>query len=133
MKDFHRAALFADEMAIAGQTIDDLEDMTKDIERGRLNYAASYLIRQGKNEKRRHKQPLAQVVQILLTTDASMKLFSELRQHIDVAEEFIRPLRLLKARDYLDSYRRSLDKMEDHLHRQRVRLLFGNHIAPHRR
>jgi hypothetical protein len=124
-KDFSRVAAFSDEMAIVGQVLDDLQDMKKDIEDGRLNYAASFLFHYGTNRKRRSRQRVRRISRNLLVTDASTKLFRELRGRVGRAEDLIRPLKLPDASRYLESYRRSLNNMEAHLHRQRVRHIFG--------
>jgi hypothetical protein len=124
-KDFSRVAAFSDQMAIVGQVLDDLQDMKKDIEDGRLNYAASFLFHYGTNRKRRSRQPVRRISRNLLVTDASTKLFRELRGRVGLAEDLIRPLKLPDASRYLESYRRSLNNMEAHLHRGRVKHIFG--------
>lgn len=129
MNDFSRAAAFSDEMAIVGQVVDDLQDMKKDIEDGRLNYAASFLLHYGGSGKDRRRQPLTRIARNLLVTDASTRLFRQLHQRLGRAEELIRPLRLPDASRYVESYRGSLDTMEAHLHRQRVKHIFGTRAA----
>jgi hypothetical protein len=124
-KDFSQVAAFSDQMAIVGQVVDDLLDMKEDIEAGRLNYAASFLLVYGKSRKRRSRQPLTRIARSLLLTDASTNLFLELQRRVRRAEELIRSLSLLDASKYMESYRESLDNMEAHLHRERVKHIFG--------
>jgi hypothetical protein len=129
MNDFSRAAAFSDEMAIVGQVVDDLQDMAKDLEYGHLNYAASFLLHCGNSKKHRSGQPLTRIARKLLLTDASTKLFRQLHQRLGRAEKLIRPLRLPEASRYLDFYRASLENMESHLHRERVKHIFGTRAA----
>jgi len=122
--DFSQVSAFSDEMAVIGQVVDDLQDIKEDIEDGRLNYAAGFLLRGEESRNLTSRQLLKRIARDLLLTDASTRLFRQLHRRLSRAEKLIRPLRLSNASEYLDFYRMSLDNMEDRLHRQRVELLF---------
>jgi hypothetical protein len=123
--DFPRVARFADEMAIMGQTIDDLQDMEKDLERGRINPAASCLLGPGRNGQRPGPQTLHRIAENLRNTDVSTRLFSALRRRVDRAARAIAPLGIPEAEAFLRSCRVHLERMEDRFHRERVKLIFG--------
>jgi len=124
MKDFTRVAAFADEMAIAGQILDDLEDIEEDLQRKRFNYTTTFLLHYPKKRKSPRNETLRQIAENLLFTNVATKLFLELQRRLELADEALRPLQLMASRKYLRFYRQSLDNMENQLHRQRVKLLF---------
>jgi hypothetical protein len=127
--EFPRIARFADEMAIVGQAIDDLQDMEADFERGRLNFAASCLLRFGDNGQQLGSRTLERIADNLLRTDASTRFFLELQRHVDSASKSIDSLEIPDATQFLASYTKHLERMEDRFHRQRVKQIFDRCIT----
>jgi hypothetical protein len=123
--EFPRIARFADEMAIVGQAIDDLQDIEVDYERGRINFAASFLLRFGNNGQQLGSRTLERIGENLLRTDASTRFFLELQRHVDAASKSMEPLQIPDATWFLGSYTKHLKRMEDRFHRQRVKQIFG--------
>jgi hypothetical protein len=124
-EDFPRVARFADEMAIVGQTIDDLQDMESDLERGRINPAASCLLCLRGDGHRPGPRTLHRILMNLRNKDVSTKLFSALRRRVDRAARAIAPLGIPEAEAFLRSCQVHLERMESRFHRERVKLIFG--------
>jgi hypothetical protein len=126
MKDFKRVSVFSTEMMKAGAIVDDLQDMEEDLNRGRFNYAASFFLHSIRMKKSTKQNVRRQVVRNVLLSDGLTKLFKEINRHLDLAERSINPFALPAAAKYLQSYRRSIEMMENSIHRWRVRTIFGN-------
>ncbi|MFQ5798287.1 MAG: hypothetical protein ACE5H0_06285 [Bacteroidota bacterium] len=124
MNDFSHIARFADEMAIAAQILDDLQDISEDLQRKRFNYVASNLLR-SRFKKTMRSQHLKQIVRNLLYNHALDNVFTEVQHHLKLAQQAIEPLGITAAKKYVATYRDAVCKMEVDYHQQRVRLLFG--------
>lgn len=123
MKDFSRVVVFAREMMMAGSLIDDLLDMAEDIGRGRFNHAASFFLHGAVRSP--DKRVLQKIARALLFTDGLTRFFREINRHVAVAEKALEPIMSPAAKGYLSSYRRSLERFEDGIHRTRVGRIFG--------
>lgn len=126
MRHFDRISRFADEMAQVGQAIDDLADIEEDLGRGEFNYASAYILRSGRKRMPGRKHALASISQALMVGDAVQGFFNQLRTHLHTARHVLQPLEIDAAEEYLQRYEAAITAMEDHMHRQRVRLVFGD-------
>ena len=131
MKNFSRLAKFTREMTIAGQIMDDLQDVGEDLQQQKYNYAARVLLRHRRKGEAVTKKTLEMKAETILLTDGVMKLLDEARQHLARAEEAIAPIGLRPARALVRRYQRGLDWMQDKIHRRQVDFLFGK-IRPRR-
>lgn len=118
-KDFPSISKFCDEMAIAGQILDDMRDLGEDLTRERFNYVASFFLR-------RQSTPLPQqaarggAVKELLLNGSIAELFQILHQHINLAECALAKLDLPGASCFFQHYRENLRHREGHLSRRHV-------------
>ena len=126
MRHFPHVSRFAGEMAKIGQALDDLTDIEEDLERGEFNYASAYILQSRRKKMPDKKHALKAISHALLAGDAIPQFFRELRVHLHRARRAIQPLKIDAATEYLQRYEASLTAMEEHIHRQRVRLIFGN-------
>jgi hypothetical protein len=120
--DVGRLSVFMDQMAIVGQTIDDFGDIGEDLNRGRRNSVAAFLLRSEAPSRREDSQRIARS---LLFTDATQRLFRILQRRLGRAEESIRYLDMPAAARYLSYYKDSIRRLEHRMHTQRVRQLFA--------
>jgi hypothetical protein len=124
-KDFPFAEAFADEFALVGQVLDDFDDMKDDLDRGRLNSAASFLLRYGSSGRSDRSRAKERIARNVVGTAAVGKLFDELRLHLDKAGKKIGPLKLREAEEHISSFKLCLDSYEERLHRQRIELMMS--------
>jgi len=125
MRDYRDVSDFFDRMAVAGQAIDDFEDMIEDTGRGRINAAAAFFLQQGTPS---HRKTLERVGRNLIFTDACDAFFRMLEGQLDRAEESTRRLNLPGLPAFMASYRNSVMRLEEHIHGERVKRLFGKRI-----
>jgi len=120
-KALDHAGRFADGLAVAGQLIDDFEDIDADLDDGRLNLAARVLAPQVSP-----RQPGARraVHRAIVDGTRLPPLFALIREHVSVSRAAIAPLDLLDADPYLDQVDRDVDTLERAVHRARVRAVF---------
>jgi len=108
---FHPASLFSDEMAKAGQIMDDLQDLGEDLGRSRYNYMAAVIRTLGKH--RRHKAgEQGAFLDSLLILAAREHAFAEAKKRVSIASDLISRLALPGMRKYIDEYRKSLVRAE---------------------
>ncbi len=124
MNDFSRIARFADEMAIVGQILDDLEDIDEDLQRNRFNYVASVLL-PSRPKKTVPRKLLGQIAENLLFNGGLNNILNKVRRHLRLAHEALDPLKIRAPTKFIASYQNAVDKMENDLHRQTVSLIFG--------
>jgi len=129
MQEFRRICDFADQMAMAGQILDDYYDIGEDLKRGRFNYAASFLLGGG---QRKWKFPplraLKQINQNILLTELGDRLFLKIRQHIVLAREALGKMASPEASAYINSYLKTLVIIENQFHMRRVKIIFSHEI-----
>jgi hypothetical protein len=125
---FARVSRFADHMAIANQIIDDLQDITEDLEQKRLNYAARVVLQDAKGVPQGRSTILERIVSGFLYGDGLQTIFDEVRSRLRLAGEALSSLRLPETSAYLSSYSAVLNVLEQHLHRERVRWVFGREV-----
>ena len=122
---FRRCSEYLDGFAIAGQVLDDLEDMESDLARGRVNFAAATFARRAQPRGFKMEEAAKQLVRGIVLTDASDRLFGRLSDEIERGIHFITPLAVAPALRFALRFRRSLDQLADGYRRKRVDLLFG--------
>lgn len=126
MRHFSRVSRFADKMAQVGQSLDDLADIEEDLGRGEFNYACAYILQSQQKKMPLRKHALEAISRAMLAGDVIPRFFQQLRVHLHRAALAIQPLEMDAATEYLQRYETSLTAMEDDLHRQRVKLVFGD-------
>jgi hypothetical protein len=115
------AEAFADGLAVAGQLIDDFEDIDADLEDGRLNLAVRILAprvcpRQPGARRAAHRA--------IVEGTRLPKLFALIREHVSASRAALAPLDLPDAEAYLQQVDRDVDALERAVHRARVRAVF---------
>ena len=103
---FRRVSVLCDEMAKAGQIIDDLRDMEEDLRRNRYNYVASVFRRLGKLKPRQHRsKALLEELRMLAATE---QIYDEVRSYVQNASMVIASLRMSDVEEYLRHYASSI-------------------------
>jgi len=101
-KAYQRVALFCDEMAKAGQIMDDIHDLEEDLGRERFNYAATILRRTEKKMPiRARSNELLNRLRVLATME---QIHEEAQRHVLRASEVIAPLAIPGMKKYLTHY-----------------------------
>ncbi len=117
----------AQHLAVVGQAVDDLVDIEPDLQAGRENLAALFLLGNRRTPGAAHDALRQRIAQTLLFSNRLRKFFAFLHRHIICAEEAIAALHLSGADRYIISYRSSLLAWEEALQGERsasvVRLL----------
>ena len=115
----------ADHLAIAGQVLDDFQDIGEDLKRGRLNYAARYMLGTSNRTHIGMDEAAGAIAERLMHSDKPGHLLRDIGGYVKEADRSLAPLGLREAKPYFSEYLRSLEAMEDSLDRQRVLRLFG--------
>jgi hypothetical protein len=121
LKALEHAERFADGLAVAGQLIDDFEDIDADLDDGRLNLAARVL---APHVSPRQSGARGAVHRAIVEGTRLPRLFALIRQHVSASRAAIAPLDLPDADPYLDQVDRDVDAFERAVHRARVRAVF---------
>ena len=101
-KAFMSISVLCDEMAKAGQIIDDMRDMEEDLKRNRYNYVASALHRSEKRKPRqRRSKALLEELRMLAATE---QIYDEVRTHVQNASKAVAPLGMSDMVEYLGHY-----------------------------
>jgi hypothetical protein len=116
----------ADHLAIAGQALDDLWDMNEDIQQGRLNYAARFILGSNSRLAASDDEVTGLLATRLLHSNRVVRLIDEIRRRVLEAQRVLEPLGLPESDDYFSQYERSLIVLKDTLGRERVRQLFNS-------
>ena len=126
---FHKLARCTDELAFVGQLLDDFEDLQADFQRGRVNYAAWFLLGRSVNRRRNVMQ---QVAREIVVNGSADRFFKMLQRHLQRAGEIAETVGMPELVDYVRRYRKALEASETLLHRQRVQMVFDMMKAPPR-
>jgi geranylgeranyl pyrophosphate synthase len=103
---YKRVSRFCDELAKAGQIMDDIHDLEEDLGRKRFNYMANVLRRSEKKmPKRARSNELLNQLRILATME---KIYDEARTHVSRASAAIYPLEIPGMKKYLAHYHSSI-------------------------
>lgn len=116
---------FADRLASAGQILDDLVDLQRDLERGRRNLAASSLSTECSSEVgiRRAQQ---EILRSILWSSGAEPVLGLIRTQLDEAMILARELSLPAAQTLVEEALDSLHLVAAALHRLRVHSVLGN-------
>ena len=119
---FARVERFADHLAIAGQLLDDLEDVHEDLADGRCN-AAARVLAPGVDPA----DPAAgdRITHAVVTGARLKPLLDIVERRIRMARAAIVPLRMRDADAYLVQVGRELADIRLKVHRARVAAVFG--------
>lgn len=99
---YKRLSLFCDEMAKAGQIMDDIHDLEEDLGHKRFNYVANVLrCSEKKMPKRARSNKLLNQFRILATVE---QIYDEARTHVLKASAAIDPLEIPGMKKYLAHY-----------------------------
>lgn len=123
-RHFPRVSLFCDEMAKAGQIIDDLTDIQEDLERKRYNYAANILYH-SVDATGKQGSPMKRIAQGYTLGDGLKRIFREVYRHVAVAQKAIRPLKIPEADRHVSGYKDLVSRIENEFARSRVEAFFG--------
>jgi hypothetical protein len=124
---FARAERFADHLAVAGQLLDDLEDLHEDLADGRCNAAARVLAPGVGPADATASERLAHAV---VAGPRLKALLDMVDRRIGMARAAIAPLRMRDADAYLVQVARELADIRLKVHRARVRAVFGAAEGP---
>jgi hypothetical protein len=110
-------------LAIAGQILDDLEDVADDLRRSRFNYVANVLSRPAERRAlaRRGARALPCLTRRLVLEPGGLAIIHEVARHLKRAHDLASPLRLPLLDAYLRAGRNAVDAMALSLHRRQVR------------
>ena len=122
--DLPHLTKFSAAMAIAGQIIDDLEDIEEDLNGGKYNYAVQRLLRQCNTNTIDPETILAIVGKEMLLSEGLSALCGEIRRHLTLAEKAIKPLGLPEAVRMVQWYKMGMDQMQERLLIGRVDWIF---------
>ncbi len=119
----------SDELAIAGQILDDFHDMDEDMSRKRLNYAARFILGSTQPRGEGREDTLQLLAERLLYTDRVTRLFDEVIGHVQAAENSLIRLKLSGAEQYFPAYVESLEILRDKLREEQANRIFGTAIS----
>jgi hypothetical protein len=122
IRSFRTIAQCMGELAYVGQLLDDLEDMMVDFQRGRVNYAAQFLL--GASHDRR-KSFVSRLTRRIILNGAADRFFEMLYDHLHRASDIADSIAIPMLVEYVGSYRSELQSVQDQLHRTRVQAFFG--------
>lgn len=122
---FPRVSAFADELAIAGQILDDLSDVEEDLARGRRNVVAASLLGRDSRRRRGPRDPLARLAARIVLDAGLAPVLDQVDRRLEAARAAIAPLRLRPADRYLTEIQRNMRRLRDQAHRVRVEAFLG--------
>lgn len=114
-----------DRLAIAGQILDDFQDIEEDFRQGRLNYAARFILGTSRQTAAWREDALHQIAERLLFSESAARLFAEVIGHVHMTSRMLAPLRLPETEEYVTEYARSLERTAEAVGRVRVDRIFG--------
>jgi hypothetical protein len=118
------AGLFWDEIAIAGQLLDDLQDLDEDWRRGRSNAIVRIML--GKRTSALAGQASGlRATKRELMMGGFERILQMVLQRIDRAEDALRLIRSKAPYPGLREYRKNIEKVRHLVHRESVQLLFS--------
>ncbi len=114
-----------DKLAVAGQILDDFQDIDEDFRQGRLNYAARFILGASRQAAMRREDALHHIAERLLYSDSAARLFAEVIGHVHMTSRLLSPLRLPETEEYVTEYARSLESTAEAVGRVRAHRIFG--------
>ena len=129
MKDFSYIEKFADEMAIASQILDDLQDINEDLKRKRFNYVTS-IIMKGKAKGRMSRDKISElVVKKLMFTSVGDELLVDVRRRFNHASDYLHIMGIAEAKRVFKAYDKALQQMQISFHRKKVQFIFSKALS----
>jgi len=128
-RDISTVESATDELAIAGQMLDDFHDMNEDLSRKRLNYAVRFLLGSSGPYGENREDTLQLLAERVLYTDRVTRLFDEVIGHVQAAESSLNRLELSGAEQYFPAYVESLEILRDKLREKQANRIFGTAIS----
>jgi len=125
MNKFPLFAGFITEMIIAGQIIDDLQDIEEDFQNGKYNYAANLLLRHYGIRVIKKRYISEQIRKAIFISDGINSVFREVRRHLTLAEQAIAGTGIPEARSLIQNYQAGMDKLQTSFYRNRVKFFFA--------
>ena len=122
MRDFPRLSTFADELAIAGQILDDVLDLQQDLAQGRFTFAANCL---SLDLAANDGDIGTRITRSVLLEDGLGSVATHIERHVERAARAIQPLAIPEATAHIEGRRRELQAFEASVHRARVEHLLG--------
>jgi hypothetical protein len=122
-REFTIVGAAMDEMAIAGQILDDFQDMNEDLERGKFNYAVRYMLGSSARAVMDPTKAADLIADRLMRPDHDFQLFDEIIGYVQEAQRILRPLRLADSDRYFSEYIQSLMGIKDALKCEQMRLI----------
>jgi hypothetical protein len=110
-----------DLLAFVGQVLDDFEDLQDDVQRGRVNYAAWWLVG---GVVPRKANFIRRVARAFIVDGSVARFFAMLQEQLLRAGTIAATLGLPELTDYIVAYRKGIERTEKLLHRRRVQLAF---------
>ena len=123
-KDFPRVAKFSSEMVVAGQIMDDLQDIEEDLRVGRWNYVVRRILGRRRLCDTPSNVALELIGERVLQADALDPVFDEIRRHLESARDAIEALTVTPANALVCHQLQGVEVLRQALHRRRVDLLF---------
>ena len=114
-----------DELAIAGQILDDFMDIAEDCSQNRLNYAASVLFDAGSKGRSSSTDYLGRIAHGFIQTDAEERVFTTIAQHLANALDASKHLALPHLARLILRYQSSMKQIEKGLYHNRVKRIFS--------
>jgi hypothetical protein len=124
-RDFSRVDTACDKLAIAGQIIDDFQDIDEDLRDGRINYAARFLLGTTQGARPESGDTRRRLARRLLFSNRTDRLVAHISEHVQAAHDDLAPLRLGQTEAYCADYQRSLERMRGGINRERLRQICG--------
>jgi hypothetical protein len=121
-RDLVALSRFADEMAMAGQILDDLEDVEEDLRRRRFNYVAKRLLDGGRADP---TQAVERVAREIVLGDGARRVLGEAARHTQRAAAALERLDCPAASAQVESSLRALARLGRTLHRRSIELVLG--------
>jgi hypothetical protein len=118
---FQRIVRCTDELAFVGQILDDLEDVMVDFRRGRVNYAAYFLLGPSSHGR---KNFLGRLARRIILDGSADRFFEMLQRHLARAREIAATTPIPMLLDYVGNHLLQLKSIETQWHRRRVQVLF---------
>jgi len=128
-RDFTRIVSFGDELAIAGQILDDLLDVDEDLQRGRFNFAATRL---GIDDLRGSAASDGRLGRSVLIDDAIGVVLGEADRHLRRAAHIAGSLKLDEAVAHVERLRADSRAFWTAVRQTRVEQFFAELLAPAR-
>jgi len=116
---------FVHEVAEGSQILDDLADVSEDLERGRFNYAARVLLGNCRKRGPAGASLVRRALHNLHFTPRGSGLLDEASRHFAAAGKALRALRIRDGGQFTQGYMLLLEQIRKQLHRKTVKYLFA--------